>query len=106
MCHGAGSSSKGRSKPRLVCSVAAGLRCLDIGQSTGGFTDCLLQHGAAHVVGVDVGSGQVHPNIRADERVTCIEGVNARELDASHFIAEDDLSTPGRLAQTIRILTW
>jgi 23S rRNA (cytidine1920-2'-O)/16S rRNA (cytidine1409-2'-O)-methyltransferase len=59
----------------------AGLRCMDIGQSTGGFTDCLLQHGAAHVVGVDVGSNQVHPNIRADERVTCIEGVNARELE-------------------------
>jgi len=80
--------------------AAAGLRvagwsCLDIGQSTGGFTDCLLQQGATHVVGVDVGSGQVHPNIREDERVTCIEGVNARELDASHLIAEDDPSTPG-----------
>ncbi len=73
----------------------AGLRCMDIGQSTGGFTDCLLQHGAAHVVGVDVGSNQVHPNIRADERVTCIEGVNARELDASDLIADDDQSTLG-----------
>ncbi len=80
--------------------AAAGLRvagwsCLDIGQSTGGFTDCLLQQGVAHVVGVDVGSGQVHPKIREDERVTCIEGVNARELDASHLIAGDDPSTPG-----------
>ena len=73
----------------------AGLRCMDIGQSTGGFTDCLLQHGAAHVVGVDVGSNQVHPNIRADERVTCIEGVNARELDAYDLIADDDQSTLG-----------
>lgn len=59
----------------------AGLRCLDVGQSTGGFTDCLLQHGAAQVVGIDVGHAQVHPRIREDERVVCIEGVNARELE-------------------------
>ena len=57
-----------------------GLRCLDVGQSTGGFTDCLLQHGAAEVVGIDVGHAQVHERIRSDDRVTCIEGVNAREL--------------------------
>lgn len=60
----------------------AGLRCLDIGQSTGGFTDCLLQNGAAQVVGVDVGHGQLHATMRADERVVCIEGVNARSLTA------------------------
>ena len=59
----------------------AGLRCLDVGQSTGGFTDCLLQQGAAQVVGIDVGHAQVHPRIQADERVVCIEGVNARELE-------------------------
>ncbi|CAM3703268.1 TlyA family RNA methyltransferase [Polaromonas hydrogenivorans] len=59
-----------------------GLRCLDIGQSTGGFTDCLLQHGAVQVVGVDVGHGQLHDSLRADERVVCIEGVNARSLTA------------------------
>lgn len=58
-----------------------GLRCLDVGQSTGGFTDCLLQQGAAQVVGIDVGHAQVHPRIREDERVVCIEGVNARELE-------------------------
>ena len=57
-----------------------GLRCLDVGQSTGGFTDCLLQQGAAQVVGIDVGHAQVHPRIQADERVVCVEGVNAREL--------------------------
>lgn len=61
-----------------------GLHCLDVGQSTGGFTDCLLQHGAQHVVGVDVGHGQLHDNLRQDERVTAVESVNARELTAEH----------------------
>jgi len=58
----------------------SGLRCLDVGQSTGGFTECLLLNGAAEVVGIDVGHGQVHPRVREDARVICIEGVNAREL--------------------------
>ena len=57
-----------------------GRRCLDVGQSTGGFTDCLLHHGAAEVVGVDVGHAQVHDRVRNNARVTCIEGLNAREL--------------------------
>jgi 23S rRNA (cytidine1920-2'-O)/16S rRNA (cytidine1409-2'-O)-methyltransferase len=65
-----------------------GLHCLDVGQSTGGFTDCLLQHGAARVTGVDVGHGQLHPRLAADERVRALEGVNARQLDASKLIAE------------------
>jgi len=68
----------------------AGKRCLDVGQSTGGFTDCLLQHGAARVVGVDVGHGQLHPGMRSDARVVCIEGVNARALDASDLIANSE----------------
>ena len=59
-----------------------GRRCLDVGQSTGGFTDCLLQHGAAQVVGLDVGHDQLHPRLRSDSRVVCIEGLNARELQA------------------------
>ncbi|NDY92614.1 TlyA family RNA methyltransferase [Ideonella livida] len=57
-----------------------GLRCLDVGQSTGGFTDCLLSQGAQQVVGVDVGHGQLHSQLRADARVVCIEGLNARAL--------------------------
>jgi 23S rRNA (cytidine1920-2'-O)/16S rRNA (cytidine1409-2'-O)-methyltransferase len=58
-----------------------GVRCLDVGQSTGGFTDCLLQQGAAQVVGLDVGHGQLHPRLREDVRVVCVERINARELE-------------------------
>ncbi len=57
-----------------------GLRCLDIGAGTGGFTDCLLQRGAREVVAVDVGRGQLHARLRSDPRVVVLEGVNAREL--------------------------
>ena len=59
-----------------------GLRCLDVGQSTGGFTDCLLQHGAASVIGIDVGQAQLHPRLRADARVTAHEKLNARDAAA------------------------
>jgi 23S rRNA (cytidine1920-2'-O)/16S rRNA (cytidine1409-2'-O)-methyltransferase len=59
-----------------------GLRCLDVGQSTGGFTDCLLQHGAAQVIGVDVGHGQLHERLRNDPRVVGVEGLNARAMTA------------------------
>jgi 23S rRNA (cytidine1920-2'-O)/16S rRNA (cytidine1409-2'-O)-methyltransferase len=62
-----------------------GASCLDVGASTGGFTDCLLQRGAAHVVAVDVGHGQLHPRIRNDARVTVLERTNARELGALPF---------------------
>lgn len=79
-------------QPRYVCrgglkleaALAAfgldvtGLTVLDAGISTGGFTDCLLQHGAAKVYGIDVGYGQVHEKIRTDERVTVIERTNLR----------------------------
>ncbi len=56
------------------------LRCLDVGASTGGFTDCLLQRGAASVVAVDVGRGQLHQRLREDPRVTVMERTNARQL--------------------------
>ena len=58
----------------------AGKDCLDVGASTGGFTDCLLQHGAARVVALDVGHNQIHWRMSQDPRVTVIEGFNARYL--------------------------
>ncbi len=58
-----------------------GLVAIDVGASTGGFTDCLLQHGAAHVYAVDVGYGQLHWKLRQDPRVTVIERMNIRNLD-------------------------
>ncbi len=58
----------------------AGEHCLDIGASTGGFTDCLLQHGAAEVIALDVGRGQLHERLRSDPRVHSMERLNAREL--------------------------
>ena len=64
-----------------------GLRCMDVGQSTGGFTDCLLKSGAQSVVGVDVGSAQLHPSLREDPRVLCVESVNARTMSAADLIA-------------------
>ena len=57
-----------------------GKKAVDIGASTGGFTDCLLQRGAARVISVDAGVGQLHPSLRDDPRVLCVEHCNAREL--------------------------
>lgn len=77
-----------------------GKTCLDIGASTGGFTDCMLQHGAAEVIAVDTGYGQIAARLRADPRVKLLEKTNARYLTARnlasagaggaiHFIAID-----------------
>ena len=57
---------------------STGRDCADVGASTGGFTDCLLQAGAARVIALDVGYGQLHPRLRADPRVTVLERTNAR----------------------------
>lgn len=64
---------------------AAGLNCLDVGQSTGGFTDALLQQGARRVVGIDVGRGQLSAALALDERVQSYEGLNARDVAGSEF---------------------
>ncbi len=67
--------------------------CLDVGASTGGFTDCLLAHGARHVIAVDVGYGQLHPRLRADPRVTTLERTHARDLRAAMFPEPPSLVT-------------
>ena len=81
--------SRGGLKLAAALSVfgidVAGAACLDIGASTGGFTDCLLQRGAARVHAVDVGAGQLHWRLRQDERVIVRERLNAR------YLAESDL---------------
>ena len=74
-----------------------GLTCLDLGASTGGFTDCLLQHGAAKVFAVDVGQGQLAWKLRQDPRVVVMEKTNARELTPAHF------PTPFRLFDQVVI---
>ena len=70
----------------------AGLTCLDVGASTGGFTDCLLQHGAANVVAIDVGHNQIDWRLRNDARVEVREGVNARYLKPEDFAEKFDLA--------------
>jgi 23S rRNA (cytidine1920-2'-O)/16S rRNA (cytidine1409-2'-O)-methyltransferase len=68
-----------------------GMRAIDVGASTGGFTDCLLQRGAATVTAVDVGYGQMHWRIRSDERVEVVERTNIRTVDPSLFGPEFDI---------------
>lgn len=63
----------------------AGRDCADVGASTGGFTDCLLQAGAERIVAIDVGYGQLHPRLRGDPRVTVLERTNARSLESLPF---------------------
>ncbi len=67
---------------------AARRDCADVGASTGGFTDCLLQAGASRVIAIDVGYGQLHPRLRADPRVTVLERTNARTLTELPFAPE------------------
>src|SRR5690606_35736872 len=65
--------------------------CLDLGASTGGFTDVLLARGAAQVLAVDVGHAQLHPRIAADQRVTSLEGLDVRAVTAERLGARAEL---------------
>src|SRR4051794_22293359 len=71
--------------------AVAGRRALDVGASTGGFTDALLQRGAAHVIAVDVAYGELHWRLRTDERVTVLERINARALRCEQLPYAPDL---------------
>ena len=68
--------------------------CLDVGASTGGFTEVLLGRGARRIYAVDVGRAQLHPRLRGHERVVSIEGTDIRTLDAGQFAGHTDLATP------------
>ena len=70
----------------------SGRTCMDVGASTGGFTDCMLQHGAAEVVAVDTGYGQIHARLRSDPRVKLLEKTNAR------YLTEQDIARAGAAA--------
>ncbi len=81
-----------------------GLVCLDVGASTGGFTDCLLQHGARHVFAVDVGYGQLAWSLRQDARVTVIERTNIRHMAEDALPAPVDLVTIDTSFISLRIV--
>jgi 23S rRNA (cytidine1920-2'-O)/16S rRNA (cytidine1409-2'-O)-methyltransferase len=66
-----------------------GRTCMDVGASTGGFTDCMLQHGAAEVIAVDTGYGQIHARLRSDPRVKLLEKTNAR------YLTQQDIASTG-----------
>jgi len=82
----------------------AGRVCLDVGASTGGFTDCLLQAGARRVIAVDVGYGQLHEQLRRDERVTVLERTNARSLSPGLLSEPPDFVTADVSFISLRLL--
>lgn len=87
----------------------AGLTCADVGSSTGGFTDCLLQRGAARVYCIDVGAGQLHWRLRNDARVVVMERVNARHLAALPepiALAVIDVSFISLVLVLPRVFSW
>jgi 23S rRNA (cytidine1920-2'-O)/16S rRNA (cytidine1409-2'-O)-methyltransferase len=88
----------------LDVGASTGGLCLDVGASTGGFTDCLLQAGARRVVAVDVGYGQLHEQLRRDERVIVLERTNARTLSADLLPEAPDLVTADVSFISLRLL--
>lgn len=88
--------------------AVTGVQALDIGQSTGGFTDVLLKSGAAHVTGIDVGHSQLHAELRGDARVTALENTHVREYrpDRTFTLIVGDLSFISMLGELPRISAW
>ncbi|HEY4080511.1 MAG TPA: TlyA family RNA methyltransferase [Burkholderiaceae bacterium] len=86
----------------------SGLSVLDVGQSTGGFTDCLLKKGAARVVGIDVGHGQLHASLQTDPRVQALEGVHLREFtpDEKFALIVGDLSFISMVGALPHLAQW
>jgi 23S rRNA (cytidine1920-2'-O)/16S rRNA (cytidine1409-2'-O)-methyltransferase len=82
-----------------------GLACIDVGASTGGFTDCMLQAGARSVLAVDTGYGQIAEKFRHDERVTLRERTNARLLTEGELVREDAADTPVFLAMDVSFIS-
>jgi 23S rRNA (cytidine1920-2'-O)/16S rRNA (cytidine1409-2'-O)-methyltransferase len=82
-----------------------GRACLDVGASTGGFTDCLLQHGAAHVTAVDTGFGQIAIKLRNDPRVRLLERTNARFLEAGALAGGKGTPEPAFLAMDVSFIS-
>jgi 23S rRNA (cytidine1920-2'-O)/16S rRNA (cytidine1409-2'-O)-methyltransferase len=88
------------------CGVdVVGANCLDIGQSTGGFTDALLQRGAGRVVGIDVGRAQLAANLASDARVQCHEGLNARDVTGSEFEQAEPRHSFGIVVADVSFIT-
>jgi len=87
---------------------AAGLTVLDIGQSTGGFTDCLLKSGAARVIGIDVGHGQLHASLASEARVQAIEGMHVRQYQPEQRfdLIVGDLSFISMLGALPQLTAW
>lgn len=82
----------------------SGCNAADVGASTGGFTDCMLQCGAAHVWAIDVGTGQLAPSLRADPRVTVMEQTNAREMTPAWFPAPLDFAATDVSFISVRLI--
>ena len=85
--------------------VVAGANCLDIGQSTGGFTDALLQRGAERVVGIDVGRAQLAASLMNDARVQCHEGLNGRDVAGSAFAQAEPEHSFGIVVADVSFIT-
>lgn len=85
--------------------AVSGRTCLDVGASTGGFTDCLLQHGAAHVTAIDTGFGQIAMKLRNDPRVRLMERTNARLLEPDSLAAREGEAAPTFLAMDVSFIS-